>query len=143
MFFSSVSDVLCAISDAANMNGCLVLHTLSNTATRLPQGEKRPCMISYGSCPLCFQYRWPIYHKVLPHSLHLCWVFFLSFFSFLFFFFEKSSHVSHKWCSFQRTAHRPSTNYIWITNNSQKIYLKQIVSNRGGIAVHTTNYTLI
>ncbi|XP_051785657.1 splicing regulatory glutamine/lysine-rich protein 1 isoform X4 [Erpetoichthys calabaricus] len=26
MFFFSVSDVLCAISDAANMNGCLVLH---------------------------------------------------------------------------------------------------------------------
>lgn len=68
MFFSSVSDVLCAISDAANMNDCLVLLTLSNTATRLPQGEKRPCLLSYGSCPLCFQYRWPIPQSVTSFS---------------------------------------------------------------------------
>lgn len=77
MFFFSVSDVLCAISDAANMNGCLVLHTLSNTAKRSPQGEKRPCLISYGSWPICFQYRWPIPQSV--NSFSTCFVLILWF----------------------------------------------------------------
>lgn len=39
MFFSSVSDVLCAISDAAIMNGCLVLHTFPTLQNDRPTGK--------------------------------------------------------------------------------------------------------
>lgn len=78
MFFFSVSDVLCAISDAANMNGCLVLHTPYPTLRNdRPQGEKRPCVISHGSWPISFQYRWPLSSKCSTHSPRLFWSFFI------------------------------------------------------------------
>lgn len=44
--FFSVSDVLCAISDAAI--GVVVLHTFPTLRNDRP-AEKRPCLISYGS----------------------------------------------------------------------------------------------
>lgn len=53
---------------------------LSNTAKRSPPTEKRPCLISYGSWPICFQYRWPMNQSVNSYSA-LCFFFFFLFWS--------------------------------------------------------------
>lgn len=78
MFFSSVSDVLCAISDATNMNGCLVLHTLSNTATRLPPRRNAPMLDIVWFMPIMFPVQ-VTYTTKCYLILYIC-VFFVLFF---------------------------------------------------------------